>query len=322
MSDNIDYAELDRAIHETMSNESKTKKTKKPKAAAAPPKKHVKARGHYLDIVDPKSDMRRSTTQNRPNHPTLVKTSRPSATSSPVLQDVVTKTPPARTNRYVAAAPNPDLSLPDDTMLPNEAYDPNLSLRPQSVTFDNSDSDSIFLPEDDNAFQLEAEPSSDYQTDYSSDFDDELNDIEQAIQAVEDQAAAESEFVEQPTALSETTIQTVSLSVEPEQSPNANNYALGGRSPFMLADAKVDQRPLGPQLPPHHPEAVQSSKNVYSSRTPLKTTDNEQRVTPLVAAPPKKKSGWLRVIAILLIILGGAALGLLVYFIAPAFFPN
>lgn len=332
MSDNIDFAELDKAIGEAMSNESAKSTEPTPKSTTktkTKTKKRVKPRGHYLDIVDPKSDMRPVNAHPATNQQVKVSETIVAAVeTSATIQDVV-RPQPTRRNQSKNAKPQdttPDILVPDDTMLPTEEYDPHLSLSPRTLdNFDNSDSNSIFLPEDDNALQLEPNSNSDNYVD--DELVSELDDIERAIQEVEDQAE-ENDFVEAPTALDETVIDKTTFSVAPnseeieDDTPNANNYALGGRSPFMLADAKVDKRPLGSKLPPHHAEAIKSSKNVYSARTPVKKTADEQRIKPLVVAPPKKKSGWLRVLAILLIIIGGAALGVLCYFLYPAFFPN
>ncbi|MFV0485056.1 MAG: hypothetical protein ACK5MU_02390 [Candidatus Saccharimonadales bacterium] len=99
------------------------------------------------------------------------------------------------------------------------------------------------------------------------------------------------------------------------ESPNANNFSIGGRSPF-IRDAKVDKRPLGPNVPESNAGAIRSTKNVYSQKTPLKAGagDTPGRSVITVAAP-KKKSGWLWAALTLGIIVAGGGIGLLAYMI-------
>lgn len=102
---------------------------------------------------------------------------------------------------------------------------------------------------------------------------------------------------------------------ELQESPNANNYSLGGRSPF-LTDAKVDKRPLGPNVPESNAGAIRSTKNVYSQRTPLKAGENDMPGRSVITvAAPKKKSGWLWAALTLGIIVAGGGIGLLAYLI-------
>ena len=375
MSDNIDFAELDKAIGEAMShnaseqpkNNKKTnsKNSKSSDVNVAPPKikKRIKARGHYLDIVDPRSDMHPSS-----NNPHLPQSSQPTTSfskNSSTIQDVVrlhSSAEPAKSrptpNSKHAAIPDPELTqdyddLSNVTLSEETEFVGEIFTDQELVSSEFSAED---YPEDD--FSIEDSPDSDFAQDDlapimeseptttpaqsplqhhkpnpkaanktladNPELADELEEIEQAIQAVEEQAEAESNFVAQPTAIDDLALKKAHhhAPAPHEPAPNANNYSLGGRSPFMLADAKVDKRPLGKKLPAHHAEAVTSSKNVYSSRTPIKKSDPEQTIKPLVTAPPKKKSGWLRVLAIFLIIFAGAALGLILYFLYPAFFPN
>lgn len=100
-----------------------------------------------------------------------------------------------------------------------------------------------------------------------------------------------------------------------EPTPNANNFSLGGRSPF-IRDAKVDKRPLGPNVPESNAGAIRSTKNVYSQKTPLKAESGE---TPgrsvITVAAPKKKSGWLWALLTVGIIAAGGGIGLIAYMI-------
>lgn len=99
------------------------------------------------------------------------------------------------------------------------------------------------------------------------------------------------------------------------KTPNANNFSLGGRSPF-IRDAKVDKRPLGPNVPESNAGAIRSTKNVYSQKTPLKSgLDDMPGRSVITVAPPKKKSGWLWALVTLGVIAAGGGIGLLAFMI-------
>lgn len=102
--------------------------------------------------------------------------------------------------------------------------------------------------------------------------------------------------------------------------PNANNYSLGVRSPFLRPDAssKVTKRPLG--------AGASSSEFVHEDEIP---EENEYEKAPSkkdrkakktkVAKDGKEKPGWLWAIIILLIIAAGGGLGYLAWLIlSPA----
>ena len=99
-----------------------------------------------------------------------------------------------------------------------------------------------------------------------------------------------------------------------EKSPNANNYSLGGRSPF-LTDAKVEKRPLGKNIPETSHSALKSTKNTYSQKTPNKTNHAKKHI---VTEAPKKHSGWLWALVVLLVIAAGGGLGYLAYILVFA----
>ena len=98
------------------------------------------------------------------------------------------------------------------------------------------------------------------------------------------------------------------------KSPNANNYSLGGRSPF-LTDAKVEKRPLGKNIPETSHSALKSTKNTYSQKTPSKATHAKKHI---VTEAPKKHSGWLWALVVLLVIAAGGGLGYLAYILVFA----
>ena len=101
------------------------------------------------------------------------------------------------------------------------------------------------------------------------------------------------------------------------KAPNANNYSLGGRSPFMI-DAKVDKRPLGTNIPETTARTLLSTKNTYSQKDPSETTKRRKANKHIVTESPKKHSGWLWTLVVLLVIAGGAGLGYLAYLIVFA----
>ena len=101
------------------------------------------------------------------------------------------------------------------------------------------------------------------------------------------------------------------------KAPNANNYSLGGRSPFMI-DAKVDKRPLGTNIPETTARTLLSTKNTYSQKDPSATTKRRKANKHIITESPKKHSGWLWTLIVLLVIAGGAGLGYLAYLIVFA----
>jgi hypothetical protein len=99
------------------------------------------------------------------------------------------------------------------------------------------------------------------------------------------------------------------------EAPNANNYSLGGRSPFM-ANAKVVKRPLGANIPETSASALRSTHNVYSQKSPTRATENAKK--HIVTQNSKKKSGWLWTLIVLAVIAAGGGLGYLTYLIVFA----
>lgn len=100
--------------------------------------------------------------------------------------------------------------------------------------------------------------------------------------------------------------------IKRREAPNANNYSLGGRSPFMT-NAKVEKRPLGSNIPETSAAALRSTHNVYSQKSPIRATENARK--HIVAQDTEKKSGWLWTLAVIGIIAAGGGLGYLAYII-------
>ena len=97
-----------------------------------------------------------------------------------------------------------------------------------------------------------------------------------------------------------------------DEAPNANNYSLGVRSPF-LTDAKVEKHPLGNNIPETSAAALRSTHNVYSEKSPTKVKHTHHHKKQVVAEEPQKHSGWLWALLVILIIAAGAGLGYLAY---------
>ena len=98
--------------------------------------------------------------------------------------------------------------------------------------------------------------------------------------------------------------------------PNANNYSLGGRSPFLNPNAQVEKRPLGANIPETSASALKSTHNVYSHKSPLRDKTNTGK--HVVTESPKKKSGWLWTLTVIGVIAAGAGLGYLAYLLILA----
>ncbi len=100
-----------------------------------------------------------------------------------------------------------------------------------------------------------------------------------------------------------------------EKAPNANNYSLGGRSPF-LTDAKVEKHPLGKNIPETSSSALKSTKNTYSQKAPSKATHHAKK--HVVTEAPKKHTGWLWALVVLFVLAAGGGLGYLAYILVFA----
>lgn len=98
--------------------------------------------------------------------------------------------------------------------------------------------------------------------------------------------------------------------IKRREAPNANNYSLGGRSPFMT-NTHVEKRPLGTNIPETSASALRSTRNVYSQKSPTRATENAQK--HVIAQDPGKKSGWLWTLIVIAVIAAGGGLGYLAY---------
>ena len=104
-------------------------------------------------------------------------------------------------------------------------------------------------------------------------------------------------------------------SAQAPTSPNANNYSLGVRSPFIRNDAKVEKRPLGASS-----EYVQDDivgKNTYEAEDykakDKNTRSRKSKKTKVARKKEQKSNGWIWPLIIVLIIAAGGGLGYLAY---------
>ena len=104
------------------------------------------------------------------------------------------------------------------------------------------------------------------------------------------------------------------VKAEPK-APNANNYSLGGRSPFMI-DTKVEKRPLGTNIPETSARTISSTRNTYSQKDP--SSKKHKAKKHMVTESPKNHSGWFWTFIVLLVIAAGAGLGYLAYILVFA----
>lgn len=103
--------------------------------------------------------------------------------------------------------------------------------------------------------------------------------------------------------------QAAARAKEEAEAPNANNYSIGVRSPFLV-NAKVEKRPLGTNIPETSVEALKSTKNIYSQKSPIKKKTAKKHT---VIEAEHKTSGWVWTLIVLFVIAAGGALGYLAY---------
>ncbi len=97
------------------------------------------------------------------------------------------------------------------------------------------------------------------------------------------------------------------------RTPNANNYSIGVRSPYIRNDAKVSKRPLNGDAS----EYVQDDKiekNEYPEQ-PEKTKKKKTRSKHTVKKDKQKNTSWYWPILVVLIVAAGGGLGYLLWWI-------
>ena len=278
-NDNIDYAELDKAVNEAMqaqpvkpaarsATHSATKTATKASARrpAARPQNH----GHIMDFA-PRGNNKRPiavkpvSTPRSTTHPVA----RPATQQRPIASNIPQRSTVEPSTRVAAARRTPTEPEPEI-----EAEAPTIH-KPTRTTKSIVNRESIAAQ----------------------------------IQQKRDRIAENT-----PT---ETPKPKAKVAPKPKaEAPDANSYSLGGRSPF-LTDTKVEKRPLGSNIPETNAAAINSTKNVYSSKNPTKAPVTKHK-KHIVTEAPKTHSGWLWTLIVILVIAAGAGLGYLAYLIVFA----
>lgn len=267
MSDNIDYAELDKAVNEAIKNRSTTTKTAtKPVARPAV----QRPRGQFMDFVR---------TQPLP-------TPKTAAAMHPAVKPVA------------KAAPRPAVRPIANPGMHPVAHKVTTAPRPAIAPRSAKVATPVARP-------VVARPSVAAQ-------------IQQRQQKVSAPSARPVVKPDTKAAVKPVAKAAPVKKAEPAKkpaAPNANNYSLGVRSPF-LTNTKVEKRPLGTDIPETSTAALRSTKNVYSSKSPSKASTTKKK--HMVTEAPKKHSGWLWTLIVLGVIAAGGGLGYLAYILVFA----
>ena len=98
---------------------------------------------------------------------------------------------------------------------------------------------------------------------------------------------------------------------KPVTAPNADNYSIGGRSPF-LTNKKVEKTPLGKNTQQSSVDSIESTKNTYSQKSPIRLKNKAEK-KHIVTEEPKEKSGWIWALIVLLVVAAGGGAGYLAW---------
>lgn len=147
----------------------------------------------------------------------------------------------------------------------------------------------------------------------ASDLEDELNALDELDEISDDIEAEIADFVEEPKPI---------FTEKKPDSPDANKYSLGGRSPF-LTSVKVEKRPLSSFVPEENAKPLKSeapAKNSYRAKIKQVFKDEEKaithRETTIVSTPDDDRSRTVSLVfAIILTIILGALVGGVVYLV-------
>ena len=280
MSDNIDYAELDKAVNEAI--KARTNETPRPSKSTsasitvrktAPVAPRPVNHGRFIDFAPRKSTV----------HPVAQPQPKPAA---PAPQPVVKSIAPTYTVTHtVTAAPHP-------------AIVPRSAKGPMHTGATVSDMKPVSHPQHSVAAQIQKKQ-------------------QKVEQAAAKPAVKEKAPAPKAPAVKKPAVPAPKEAKKDDEAPNANNYSLGVRSPF-LTDAKVEKHPLGHNIPETSASALRSTHNVYSEKSPTKVKNTHHAKKQVVAEEPQKHSGWLWALLVVLIIAAGAGLGYLAYTIVFA----
>ena len=269
MSDNIDYAELDKAVNEAIQNRSAAKPVSS-KPVARPASAVHRSHGQFMDFAPVRS------------HHTM----RPASVSAkPITRPVARPVAPAA--RPAAPVASKITTAPQPVIVPRSAKIGSAvkPVRPSvSAQIQHKQQAATAKPVAKPAPKPVAKP------------------------AAKPAPKAEEKPVAKPV--------VEKKAPKAEKAPNANNYSLGVRSPFMT-NTKVEKRPLGKDVPEASVANLHSTKNIYSSKNPSKATHAVKK-KHMVTEAPKKHSGWLWTFVVLFVIAAGAGLGYLAYILVFA----
>jgi hypothetical protein len=115
---------------------------------------------------------------------------------------------------------------------------------------------------------------------------------------------AEKEFIED-----EITVKTTELSISSQE--------IAAKSPF-IETVNIPKRPLSPDVPSESERAIRSSKNIYSSRSPLVSRPEKSSAEATNSKKDKKvkksrRFDWFSALIVLLIVIFGSAIGFILY---------
>ncbi len=300
MSDNIDYDELDKAVSEAIQSSNQSAKAA-PKTSKTIPKAPVVKNTTKKEAVA--VNVVKTTTKPVTHSPRFMDIARPAnrvarpaqATATPASRIITT--PKAQSARIVSNTPSshtvrPMKSAAANTVSPKMAAE----LRRQQLLQKRRQQ----LEQQRRATLIRQQ---------------QLARQKIAAQKLARERAAEEERstasakLAKSAAAAKATIEA--RQAEEREAPNANNYSVGVRSPF-LTNAKVEKRPLGTNIPETSVKELKSTKNVYSKKSPSKKKQIEKHT---IVEAPKKTSGWVWTLMVLFVIAAGAGLGYLIYLI-------
>ena len=284
MSDNIDYAELDKAVNEAVRNRSAGKTAAPARPVAKPAAAVHHSHGQFMDFV--------SVQPRRTIHSASI-------ASKPVTRPVAQSTTVRPVARPVAPAENKITTAPHPAIVPRSAKI-GTSVRPvrPSVSAQIQQKQQAIANK-----PVAAKPVAKPVT----------KPVAKPIIKTKSMPVTRTALkpVAKPVAKPEAkpVAKPVTKTESKKSEPNANNYSLGVRSPFMT-NTKVEKRPLGKDIPETSTSSLRSTKNIYSSKSPSKARVSKKHT---VTEAPKKHSGWLWTLVVLFVIAAGAGFGYLAY---------
>jgi len=283
MSDNIDYDELDKAVTEAIKARS-SKKTTTSKVAAKPaaPKNISKAQpvtvGHKVKVPAPRP---------QPAHQYMDFVRRPAAvTPRPVqlIPNATVQRPATTIHRAAAPAPKPVQRL--------VATKATAASMPQYRTAAKPVVRVAAMPKPAAKPVIAPKPV--------------------AARPVAKITKPAAQPVAQPKAEPKPAATPVAKPApKPVSAPNADNYSIGGRSPF-LTNKKVEKTPLGKNTQQSSVNSIESTKNTYSQKSPIRLKNKAEK-KHIVTEESKEKSGWLWTIIVLLVVAAGGGAGYLTW---------